>query len=163
MIRHLAQCSYCQACEIALDDKQDLAFNPGTGPALPCAHLVRTNGRYVAWDTGPTGVPHVSWSMEFRWDHPNLAAADFEGHLRDYLTELANVGKDWEFAPAVPFEMVAMSADEKTEARGKQHLLWEVDGAAVFAADLPAFLAALPSCQERHLAALRVSQQDAPT
>jgi hypothetical protein len=164
MIRQLAQCPYCHTCEIALDDDQQAVFNPGTDSTAPCAHLLWMLGRYVAWDHGPTGVPRVAWSMEFRWDHPNLAAADFEGHLREYLAELANSGKGWEFAPAERFDVVALSADEKAvDPRGKPYLRWEVDGTGLFAAAPAAFLAALPGCQERHLATLRVKPEDQQT
>jgi hypothetical protein len=88
---------------------------------------------------------------------------DPEGRLTDYLKELVNSGKSWEHAPADPFEIQTINAEEKTaDARGKERTVWDVDGWAVFAPDAPTFVARLPECQARQLASLRVDPEDAP-
>ena len=43
-----------------------------------------------------------------------------------------------------------------TDKKGKQYLVWDVDGWAVFAEDTAAFWAALPDCRERQLRSLDV-------
>src|SRR5947209_4840549 len=134
MIGQLAKCPYCRACEIALDDSPELVFHPAT-----CAHLVWVDGRYSQWDPGDHGIVHPVGSIEFHWEHPGLAGADFG----DYLKELVNSGKEWPFAPGVPFEIVQMSADDKAKTpRGTTYTAWEVDGQAVFAQEASTFLAA---------------------
>ena len=161
MIGQLAQCPYCQGCEIALDDSPQLVFNPDAGNSDPCPHLVKVEARYSQWGRSPQGVSRVIGSTDCCWDHPALDAADYDGHLKDYLTELVNAGRAWEFAPSSDFEVCRLSRDEKQrDARGHEQPIWEVDGEALFARDATVFLAELPGCQEQHLAASRVEPPD---
>lgn len=159
MIRQLAQCPYCNDGEVALDDRPDLTFNPGGATSVPCAHLAWVEGRYEQWDKGPHGVLRVIGSTEFRWDPPEPGAAERTEQLLPYLRELVNDGDGWPFAPAQPFVVRLLTAEEKgTDAQGKTYLLWEVDGWAVFTPDPSAFWAALPACQERQLASLEMPE-----
>ena len=164
MIRQLARCPYCKKGDLALDENTDaLIFNADV-VGVPCPHLLWVEGRYSAWERTPQGIPRVIGSFEFHWDHPGLAAADVEGQLQPYLKELANTGKSWEFAPAQEFTVADLFVEEKaTDPRGKEYPLWEVDGEAIFAPDAAAFLAALPACQEKHRASLRVDETDRQT
>src|SRR5262249_22679237 len=157
MIRQLSQCPYCQRCEIALDDHPELVFNPDTPGGAPCEHLVWVDGRFSEWEAAAHGANRVIGSTEFRWDHPTCSAVDPQAQLTDYLKELVNSGKAWDFAPADPFEIQTITAEEKAvDARGKERTVWDVDGWAIFARDAPAFAARLPEYQARQLAALRV-------
>jgi hypothetical protein len=158
MIRQLAQCPYCNGCEVALDDRPALVFNQETESQAPCAHLAWVEGRYEEWEQGPHGVPRVIGSTEFRWDPPEPGAAERTENLLPYLRELVNNGTSWPFAPGQPFAVAVLTADKKgIDARGHTYTLWEVDGWAVFARDPAAFWAALPACQERWLQGLDVS------
>jgi hypothetical protein len=161
MIRQLAQCPYCQACEIALDDEPELVFNPDADRHVPCPHLAWVDGRYAQWERTPHGVNREIGSIELRWDPPEPGAEERSDRLLDYLRELANNGPGWPFAPAEPFALQPLSADEKAlDPRGHAYTLWDVDGWAVFAQDPAAFWAALPACQEKQLAGLEVEEGD---
>ena len=161
MIRQLGQCPYCQRCEIALDDHPEVTFNPETGNAAPCEHLVWVDGRYAQWEPGPHGVNRMIGSTEFRWDHPGWTAVDPEGILTDFVRELVRSGKSWPFAPAGPFEIKSISADEQVVGPGgKKYTRWEVDGAAIFAPDPAHFLGELPGCQARQLEGLQVRPEE---
>ena len=157
MIRQLAQCPYCQACEIALDDQPELVFNPDAGRHVPCPHLAWVSGRYSQWERTAHGINREIGSIELRWDPREPGAEERSDRLLDYLRELANNGPGWTFAPAEPFTLQPLTADQKaTGPDGKEYLLWDVDGWAVFARDPAAFWAALPACQEKQLAGLEV-------
>ncbi len=156
MIRQLARCPYCGECEVALDDQVNLVLDPD-GKRGPCPHLAWVDGRYAQWGRGEHGIDHMIGSTEFRWDPPEPDAAERTDALLSYLKELLESGPGWAYAPAQPFEARTLNAEQsKTDARGRTHLLWDVDGWAVFAADPASFWAALPACQERQLADLRV-------
>jgi hypothetical protein len=161
MIRQLSQCPYCQQGEIALDDHPEVVFNPDGPRPGPCPHLVWVDGRYSQWDLDAHGFNRMIGSTEFRWDHPALAGVEGELPLTDYLRELAGSGPGWDFAPAQPFHARPISADQKkTDRKGKPHPVWEVDGAALFAQNPPAFVAELPACRDRQLAGLKVKPED---
>ncbi len=161
MIRHLAQCPFCNRCEVALDDRPDLRFNPDGATPVPCDHLAWVEGRYEQWDQGPHEVLRVIGSTQFRWHPPEPAAVERTEQLLPYLRELVNFGAGWPFAPAQPFVIQRLSAEEKgTDATGRTYPLWEVDGWAVFASNPSAFWAALPACQERQLASLEIPKED---
>lgn len=161
MNRQLAQCPFCRGCDIALDDRPQLVFNPGTDRAAPCAHLLRVEARYAEFDRTQQGVARVLGSTDCRWDHPGLGPVDEDSHLLHYLRELVNNGAAWEFAPKTPCEIVKFSTDEKRrDPKGHEYPLWELDGEALFTRDAGAFLAELLACRERHLAALRVEPED---
>jgi hypothetical protein len=150
MIRQLSQCPYCRACEIALDDSPELLFNPEASAHAPCAHLVWVEGRYEQWQATPQGLPQPIGSIEFHWEHPGLGSTEEASNLSDFMRELINHGKTWDFAPAEPFEISPIAADQKaTGPRGKTYTAWEVDGQAVFAQDASAFVAALPACMDQ--------------
>lgn len=155
MIRNLAQCPYCKNCEIALDDRPDLVFNPDGGQA--CAHLAWVDCRYSQWEPSAHGVPRVVGSSEFNW-YPDSAGGEEQTEpLVPYLRELANQGTAWAFAPDVPFELATLSAEEKAaDSRGRPYTAIDVDGCAVFAQDPAAFWAAVPDCQQRQLTDLNV-------
>jgi hypothetical protein len=158
MIRQLARCPYCNGCEIALDDRPELVFDPDTAQR-PCPHLAWVEARYSEWELGPHGVRHMIGSTEFRWDPPEPGAEERTNQLLPYLKELLESGPDWPYAPAQAFSIQTLCADEKdTAPRGKTDTVEEVDGWAVFASDPAAFWAALPACQERQLAALDVQE-----
>src|SRR6516225_4435557 len=140
MIRQLAQCPYCQKCEVALDDHPRIVFNPDAAGDAPCDHLVWVDGRYSQWELSKLGVSRVIGSTEFRWDHPDFGAVDGEHTLTSFLKELASMGIAWEFAPAEPFVVQEITAEEKaTSKKGRQYTVWDVDGAALFARDARAF------------------------
>jgi hypothetical protein len=71
--------------------------------------------------------------------------------LTDYLRELVRAGKTWDFAPADPFQIVPISAEEKAvSARGKEYTRWDVDGAAIFAMNSARFVGdRFPSNRDR--------------
>jgi hypothetical protein len=151
MIRELARCPYCQGCEVALDDQVALVFDPEAPTHEPCPHLAWVDGRYSEWGPGTHGTSHLVGSTEFRWDPPEPDAEERTHRLLSYLRELLPSGAGWAFAPAVPFEIRTLSAEESTTTpEGKTQLLWDVDGWAVFAENPAAFWSALPECQERH-------------
>jgi hypothetical protein len=159
MIRNLAQCPYCNRCEIALDDNPALVFNPDTDPQQPCPHLAWVDGRYAQWERSSLGINRVIGSTEFPWNPPDLDAGFVES-LLPYLRELLNSGRNWAFAPAEGFVIRTLSAEEKaTDKKGKSYVVWDVDGWALFAENPSAFWAALPACQERQLEALRVEEE----
>jgi hypothetical protein len=163
MIRQLAQCPYCRQCEIAVDETPDLVFNPGSDQPTPCPHLIWLDGPYSWWDLGALGVPRQIGSIDLHWEHPAFTALEPAKLFADYLHELVSSGKEWSFAPAEPFEIADIWADEKaTTPKGRSYTLWEVDGHAVFAQDAQAFLAALPGCVERRSQAFEVQKGDQP-
>jgi hypothetical protein len=157
MIRQLAQCPYCNRCEVALDDHPEVVFNPDTPEQSPCPHLAWVDGRYSQWERTAHGANRVIGSTEFRWDHPALAAVESQDGLPDYLRELVNAGKGWPFAPAEDFAIALLSAEEKaTDRKGKAYTVWDVDGWALYARDPAAFAAALPACQQKWQEGLNV-------
>jgi hypothetical protein len=105
MIRQLAQCPYCQKCEVSLDDHPRVIFNPDTPGLAPCEHLVWVDGRYSQWEPNRLGVNRMIGSTEFRWDHPDFGAVDGEHTLTSYLKELVSQGASWEFAPTSRFAL----------------------------------------------------------
>jgi hypothetical protein len=158
MIRNLAQCPYCGNCEITLDDRPALVFNPDSGQG-PCAHLVWVDGRYSQWDRSPAGINRMVGSFEFRWDPAEAGAVERTEEFMPYLRELLNQGETWPFAPLVPFNLQPLSSEEKaTDAHGKQYTVADVDGGAIFAENPESFWAAVPECQEKHLASLDVEE-----
>jgi hypothetical protein len=160
MIRNLARCPYCNGCEVALDDHPDIVFDPDSAAQAPCAHLAWVEGRYEQWEPGSQGVHRRIGSAELRWAPPEPGAAERTEKLLPYLRELVNAGAGWPFAPAEPFAVRLLSAEEKgTDAKGRTYPLWEVDGWAVFAPDAAAFWAALPACQEKQLEGLKVPEE----
>lgn len=160
MIRNLARCPYCGSCEIALDDNPTVTFNPG-GDQQSCPHLAWIDGRYSQWELSPQGINRVIGSTEFRWDPPDPGAVERTDALLPYLKELANQGAGWAFAPATPFKLQMLSAEEKsTDQRGRSSVLWDVDGWALFAQDPAAFWAAAAECQQKQLASLEMPRDD---
>jgi hypothetical protein len=164
MIRQLSQCPYCQKCEVALDDTPEVVFNPEVGNSQPCPHLIWVDGRYSQWELGHLGVPRQIGSIEFHWEHPEFSALEPAHSFAEYLRELVNSGKDWGFAPSVPFEIKEMWADEKAVTpKGRSYSAWEVDGHALFAQNAQAFLAALPACLQQQSAAFEIKKGDQPS
>ncbi|MBI1915505.1 MAG: hypothetical protein HYS12_12335 [Planctomycetes bacterium] len=156
MIRNLAGCPYCGACEVALDENPLVTFNPG-GDELPCPHLAWVEGRYSQWELSPQGINRAIGSTEFRWEPPGAGAAERTEALLPYLKELVHQGPGWAFAPPTPFALQMLSAEEKgTDQRGRSYTMWDVDGWAVFAENPTAFWAALTECQQRQLASLEM-------
>src|SRR3954453_14173344 len=99
MIRQLAQCPYCQNCEVALTDNPEVILNPDAKPPRPCPHLIWVEGRYSQWELSPipgrkTRIPRMIGSTEFEWQHPSLMAREDASDLRKFLKELvgANPG-----------------------------------------------------------------------
>jgi hypothetical protein len=159
MIRQLAQCPYCNDCEIALDDSPELTFNPGAARPTPCPHLAWVDGRYAQWEHTSLGSNRVIGSTEFRWDPDEPDAEERTNALLPYLRELLEAGPGWPFGPAEPFVAVPLRAEETaTDRKGKTYTLWDVDGWAIFARRPEAFWAALPACQQRQLDALDVEE-----
>lgn len=161
MIRSLAQCPYCNRCEVALDDNPDLVLDPDGNPPGPCPHLAWVEGRYGQWERTQRGLNRVIGSTEFRWNPPEEGAAERTEQLLSYLKELVESGPDWPFAPAQAFVIRPLSAEEKaTDPKGKAYTLWDVDGWAIFAADPAAFWAALPASREQWRRALDVGVEE---
>lgn len=159
MIRNLAQCPYCNHCEIALDDHPAVVFNPETGSGVPCPHLAWAEGRYSQWDHTKRGFNREIGSIEFRWNPPEVGAEERTEQLLPYLHELLESSPNWVYAPAEPFVIQTLTAEEKaTDPEGKSFTLWDVDGWALFAQNPGAFWAALPACQERQLASLKIEE-----
>jgi hypothetical protein len=153
MIRNLAQCPYCKSCEIALDDRPAVVFNPD-GSGQPCPHLAWVDCRYSQWELSPRGIPHVIGSTDLQWGGPPSADQGTEA-LIPFLKELSLQGVGWEFAPGTPFALETLSAEEKTtDAKGKTYTARDVDGSAIFAQSPAAFWAAVPECQQKQLAGL---------
>ncbi len=159
MIRPLAQCPYCQGCEVALTESFDVVLNPDAKPPRPCPHLMRVEGRYSQWGLDPlpgrkTKVARMVGSNEFAWQHPDLAARQDADLLQTYLKELVSSGAGWEFAPSVEHLVRTISLDRKVkEADGREYPNWEIEGTALFARDAAAFVASLPACLARQSAA----------
>jgi hypothetical protein len=155
MIRNLAQCPFCQRCEVALNDNLEVVFNPGAAPAEPCAHLVYVQGGYSQWELKPlpgrkTMLPRMTGSTEFEWQHQGLASEEEPERLPNFLKDLVNAGSQWEFAPQQPHVIRPISLDQSIRGPdGKEHPSWEVEGAAVFARDAGGFIDELPACQAR--------------
>jgi len=161
MIRQLAQCPYCNHCEIGLDDHPQLVFNPGSASPTPCQHLAWVDGRYSQWEHTKLGTNREIGSMEFRWDPPQPGAEERTNQLLAYLHELVEEGPGWAFAPSERFVIQVLNAEEKgTDAKGKSYPVWDVDGWAIFAVNPTAFWAALPACQERQSASLEVEEDE---
>ena len=155
MIRQLAQCPYCQSCEVALTDSFDVILNPDANPPQPCPHLIWVEGRYSQWGVSPlagrkTKIARMIGSNEFGWQQPSLAVRDDAEQLQTYLQEMVGAGGGWEFAPSEPHIVRAISREQKiTEADGKEYPSWEIEGTAVFAGDPAAFIDSLPACLAR--------------
>jgi hypothetical protein len=161
MNRQLSQCPYCQRCEIALDDEPRIVFNPDAANQVPCPHLVWVEGRYSQWERTKYGTNRVIGSTEFRWDHPELGATENNAPLTDYLRELARSGKDWAFAPSGAFEIRQILADEKkTDRKGKEYAVWDIDGWAIFAQDAGAFAGQVPECLAKQLASMKIGADE---
>lgn len=157
MFRDLAQCRYCKQTEVALDNAPELLLNPDGADHNACVHLVWIDGRYSQWDPRPHGPSHMIGSTEFRWDHPGFAEAENYQEWIDYLFNLANSGKKWDFAPETDFEIGNLNAEEKARTpKGQEYTAADVDGFAIFARDAAAFVQAIPLCQERLRASLDV-------
>jgi hypothetical protein len=150
MIRQLAQCPYCQGCEIVLTDSPEVALNPD-GDGQPCPHLVWVDGRYSQWELSSlpgrkTRIPRLIGSTEFEWLYPGLAEGEENDRLRSFLKDLASSGANWDFAPTEGHVIQPISRDQTVRGPdGKDHPSWEVEGAAVFASEAPAFVASLPA------------------
>jgi hypothetical protein len=155
MIRQLAQCPYCQGCEIALTESLELAFNPESPPSRPCVHLILVEGRYSQWGLSPlpgrkTQIARMIGSNDFSWAHPGLECREDAQDLYAFLKELSTAGVGWELAPRQEHAVRIISKDHTiTDAHGKSYPDWEIEGMAVFARDPEAFIAELPSCLER--------------
>lgn len=157
MIRQLAQCPYCQGCEVALTDSPEVTFNPGANPS-PCPHLIWVDGRYSQWELSPlagrkTKIPRMIGSTEFEWLHPSLAEREDLQELRTFLRDLGSSGLNWEFAPADAHSVRPISRDGTVTQEGKVYPQWEVEGTAVFAREAATFLANLPAYVARRGAA----------
>jgi hypothetical protein len=154
MTRQLAQCPFCKKCNLALDDRPQLVFEPG---GSPCAHVAWVDGRYSQWERTPHGTDRVIGSTEFRYAPPAAGDYDQQQELLPYLQELAQQGPAWPFAPSVPLAIQPLSAEEKsTDAKGRSHTLWDIDGVTIFAQDAAAFWAAVPECRQRQLASMEM-------
>ena len=159
MMRQLAQCPYCQDCEVALTDSLDVVFNPDGDPPQPCPHLIWVEGRYSQWGLNPlpgrkTKIARMIGSTEFAWLAPGLVEREDAQQLRAYLKELLDAGGGWEFAPPEAHNVRRNSIDQNvTDADGKEYPSWGVEGAAVFAASPGAFIGSLPACLDRRSSA----------
>ncbi len=154
MTRRLAQCPYCKQCNLALDDHPQLVFEPS---GAPCPHVAWVDGRYSQWERTPHGTDRVIGSTEFRFAPPGAGDYDGQQELLPYLQELAGQGPTWPFAPPGPLTIQPLSAEEKsTDAKGRSHTVWDVDGVAIFAQDAAAFWSAVPNCRQRHLASMQM-------
>jgi hypothetical protein len=155
MIRQLAQCPYCQNCEIALTDNLEVVFNPDQNPGQPCPHLIWTEGRYSQWESNPlpgrkTKIARMIGSTEFEWQHPSLAAQEDAGALWAYLKELVGTDAGRQSAPPEAHSVQPISRDHSiTEPDGKVYPAWEIEGTALFAANAAAFMECLPACLDR--------------
>ena len=159
MIRKLAQCPFCNACEITLDDQPSLVFNPD-GPPKPCPHLAWVEVRFAEFVVNEHGANHMIGSKDMTWAPDFPMEEELAHEIHAFLNELVLNGSDWPFAPSAKFVLKPLSADEKTtDAKGHAHPVWEVDGCAIFAADSKAFWALLPACRERQLKALDVQDE----
>lgn len=150
MIRQLAQCPYCETCEIALSDSLQLVCNPETS-CQPCSHLVWAEGRYSQWERRPlpgrkTKMPHMVGSTEFEWQHPLLAGHEDPAELRAFLQELVAAESDWEFTPPARHLRRSISRDQTVTEDRRVYPDWEVEGVAVFAEDTEAFVVSLMDC-----------------
>jgi hypothetical protein len=159
MIRQLAQCPYCQGCEVALTDSFDVILNPDSSSQQACPHLIRVAGRYSQWGLSSmpgrkTKIARMVGSNEFDWQHPDLPLREDGESLQPYLKDLVESGAGWEFAPSEEHLVRTISLDQKiTEADGREYPQWEIEGTALLARDAAAFLASLPACQTRQSAA----------
>ena len=154
MIRHLAQCPYCGGCEIALDERPDLVFNPDA-PSAPCPHLAWVDVRFAEYMVNERGANHMIGSSDSTWAPDFPMQPDQAEEIHAFIRELLINGASWAFAPSEAFIIQQLSAEEKKpDEKGNMHPLWEVDGSAIYAANSRAFWDALPACRERQLAAL---------
>jgi hypothetical protein len=158
MIRQLAQCPYCNHCEVALNDNPEIVFNPDGGPPGPCPHLVWVDGGYSQWELSTlpgrkTRIPRMVGLTEFEWLHPGLEGAEDADRLRAYLKDLVTSGAGWEFAPRQEHVVRSITRDQTVRGPdGRDHPSWEVEGAAVFARDAAAFVAEVPAAMARQAA-----------
>jgi hypothetical protein len=160
MIRNLARCPYCGGCEIALDDRPALVFNPNS-PSAPCPHLAWVDVRFAEFTVNERGADHMIGSEDMTWAPDSSMDEELAKDVHAFVRELLINGPTWAFAPAETFAILPLSAEEKkTDAIGHVHPVWEVDGSAIYAADAQAFWAALPACRERQLADLDVREQE---
>jgi hypothetical protein len=159
MIRQLAQCPFCNHCELALDDNPQLVFNPDDARHLPCPHLTFVDGGYEQRERDKRGVEHVVGSTEFRWLSNSTDNEDRIGPIEPYLRELLETGPGWEFAPPVRFVVQRLSAEgQAQDVKGAGYTAWEANGYSVFAENPAAFWAELPSCHQRHLASMKLEE-----
>ena len=105
-----------------LDDQLQLVFTSGRGDGTPCEHLAWVDGRYTQWERTERGADRVIGSTEFRWDHPASGGEEGTRDLMPYLQELRETGPGWAFAPAEPFAILRLSAEE-TAKDGRIHLV----------------------------------------
>lgn len=139
MIRQLAQCPYCQGCEIALSDSFDVIFNPGSPQPQACSHLVYVDGRYSQFELDPlpgrkTKMARMIGSTEFSWVHPSLASMANAQRIQAYLKELIEAEPGWTSAPTEEHALRHISRDQNiTDEDGKVYPSWETEGAALFA------------------------------
>lgn len=158
MIRKLADCPYCQKCEVALTDNLAVAFNPEQAPPLPCPHLIWIEGRYSQWERSPlpgrkTKIARIVGSTEFEWQHPGLVVGDDAHAIQAYLKELVTAGGGWELAPSERHTVRVISADHNVSENGKSYPDWEIEGTALFADNPLTFIESLPASQARWSAA----------
>jgi hypothetical protein len=140
IIRQLAQCPYCQGCEVALTDSPDIVFNPDAKAHQPCPHLVLVEGRYSQYTRSSlpgrqTKIARMIGSTEFEWLHAGLAAGNEANQVRSALRELTTGGGSAESALTV----IPISKDQTVTEGGKSYPDWEIEGAAIFALDAAAF------------------------
>ena len=117
MIRHLAQCPYCNGCEIALDDHPELVFNPATDTRAPCPHLAWVDGRYSQWDHPAHGADQMIGSVEFRHD-----SEERTNELLPYLHELLEAGRAGLSARPSPTSFGASARRKKPPTPGARAL-----------------------------------------
>jgi len=152
----MTECPFCKRCDLVLDNHPQLVFEPGGDP---CPHVAWVDGRYSQWERTPLGTDRVIGSTEFRYAPPAAGDDDRQQDLLSYLQELAQQGAAWPFAPPVPLAIQPLSAEEKTtDAKGRSHTVWDVDGVAIFAQDGTAFWSAVPECRQRQLASMEMGE-----
>lgn len=155
MIRQMAQCAYCQDCEVALTDDLEVVFNPDAQLRQPCRHLIYAEGRYSQFGLSPlpgrkTKLARVIGSTEFEWQHPSLIDQEDASLLRTFLKDLVAAGNNWEDAPPEAHTVQPISLDQNVlEADGRKYPSWSIEGTAIFAGDPDAFIASLPACLGR--------------
>ena len=158
MIRQLAQCPYCQHCEVALTDNFDLVFNPDAKPSRPCPHLIRVEGRYSQWGLNPlpgrkTKIARMVGSNEFAWQHPDLTAREDVDNCSPTSRIWSAPGPAGSSPPPRSISCGRFRSIRKSRRRMARYPNWEIEGTALFARDAAAFVASLPACLARQSAA----------